>query len=130
MKKPKQEQQYDIYQAANMLQVSAAYVRMMVRNKQIETTMVPIKEGSQVMKHLISQSELDAFGEREYKRAPRRTDGRAKCCFYASEEELRLVKELLYQTHDVGLAVVAQTMSNSKGVIDDVYIPRSLTKAS
>ena len=118
--------QMDIYEAAKYLSLSPAYVRMNIRNGIIKSTRVPTHEGSRVMKHMVTEKELRAFKDREYARAPRREDGRAKCCFYATTDEVNLIKELLYTSNDPGLAVVALSItSHSKGGSNERFIPRS-----
>jgi excisionase family DNA binding protein len=118
---------YTIPEAAKELEVTEAYIRMMIREGVIETTMVPTREGSRVTKHTISDEELEAFAHREGKRAPRRRDGRSKCVFYATLEELDRVKELLYATHEDGLMTVAQTMTTTRGTTER-WIPPSQRK--
>lgn len=118
--------QMDIYEAAKYLNLSPAYIRMNIRNKFIKSTQVPTHDGSRVLKHMITEAELKRFASRDYARAPRRDDGRAKCCFYATNEEVDMIKELLYTSNDPGLIVVAQSItSNTKGGSNERFVPRS-----
>jgi hypothetical protein len=121
------QRKYGIPEAAQELQLSEAYIRMCIRNGSLISKMEPVSEGSTVMKHVITQRALDEFANRDTRRAPRRADGRAKWVFYASPEEVNLVKELLYTSNIPGLAVVAQSISsNAKGNSDDEpYVPPS-----
>jgi len=119
-----QEEWFDIFQAAQELQLSKEYIRLLVRQGVIVTKQVPIKEGSAVLKHVIAKSELIAFASRENAKAPRRTDGRGKHCFYATEEETLRIKEILYATHDEGLMIVAATLQTKEGP-NGHYVPPS-----
>lgn len=123
------EQWFDIFQAAQELDLTEGYVRLMVRQGVIATKKVPVREGSSVMKHVISKKELYAFSQREGAKSPRRRDGRNKHCFYSTDEELLRVKELLYATHDPGLMVVAESIV-VKEITNDHYIPPSKQQAA
>lgn len=104
---------YTIPLAAKQLHLSEAWIRAAIRNGEIESKMEPTHKGSLVMKHVISEKELRRFANREERRAPRREDGRSKWFFYASPEEVNLVKELLYTSNLEQLKVVAQTIQPS-----------------
>ena len=114
---------YTIPQAAKLLKLSEAYVRMMIRRGIIKSEKRPIREGSFVMQHWVSQQEIDMFANRESRRAPRRGDGRAKWCFYATEDEALRVQELLYLSHEDSMAIVAQTIPIKHKA--EEYIPPS-----
>jgi hypothetical protein len=124
------EQTFDIPQAAAELDLSVTYVRLMVRQGVIKTTKVPIREGVSIKKHVISKSELIAFASRENARQPRRNDGRGKVVLYATDDEINRIKELLYTTHDEGLAIVAQSIQGGKNDSTTYYVPPSKLKAS
>jgi hypothetical protein len=119
---------YSIPEAAKALEVTEAYIRLMIREGVIESSLEPVSEGSRVTKHMIADVELAAFAQREGRRAPRRKDGRLKCVFYATMNELNLVKEILYGTHEEGLMEVAQTMITSKGTPRERWVPPSQRK--
>jgi hypothetical protein len=115
---------YTIPEAAAKLNLTEAYIRLMVRQEVIQTRPEPIKEGSRVTRHMISEQELELFATRDGKKAPRRKDGRKKHCLYALPEEMLRIKELLYSTHDAGLAIVAQSIDG--GIEDEeYYVPPS-----
>jgi hypothetical protein len=122
------EEWFDIPQAAEELDLSPAYIRLMVRQGVIETKLEPIREGSGIKHHLISKTELMAFAGRDNGRAPRRNDGRRKCVLYALPEELDRIKELLYATHDPGLTIVAQSIQGGKDNGTEYYVPPSKLK--
>ena len=124
------QKMYDIFEAAQELGLSEAYIRMQIRHKVIKSVPTPVSEGSRVTKHMIPVSELKLFASRDYARAPRRDDGRAKCCFYATPDEVNRIKELLYLSEDPGLKVVAQSIITNKGVPDEHYVPPSKTQPS
>lgn len=101
---------YSIDEAAERLKVTPTWVRRAIREKRLASTLVPIEEGSLTRKHVISESALVAFENREGRKKARREDKRAKWVFYASPDEVNRIKELLYTSDDTGLQVVASTI--------------------
>ena len=105
------KKQYSIDEAAAVAQVTPAWIRAAIRGRQLKSALVPIHEGALTKKHLISESALQEFMSRENQHTPRREDKRGKWIMYATPEEVKLIKELLYSTHDVHLEVVASTIT-------------------
>jgi len=101
---------FTIPQAAKELKVTEAWVRTAIRMGDLPSTMEPTFKGSRVMKHMISKKALDQFANRDNRRASRRDDGRAKWFFYASPEEVRLMKEVMYTSDLEQLKIVAGTI--------------------
>lgn len=79
---------YGIKEAAKYLGVDEQYLRKLVRDGKLPTTMIPIKTGSNVKKHVIDQNDLDARKANAGHKAGGRTDGRNKWTLYASKEEM------------------------------------------
>lgn len=79
--------QYDIREAAIAMSFSESYVRTLVRRGTLETTRVPLSEGSLVTKHMISEEEIDRFMN-EAPHKSRRHDSRNKFIMYATPDEI------------------------------------------
>jgi len=94
---------FDIPAAAVEIGFSVPYVRTLIRTGKIKTTLEPVHEGSNVLKHVIEEDELQRF----VKQAPhksRRQDGRNKYNMYATNEELIEVRQMLYDAGKKELA--------------------------
>lgn len=85
---------YGIKDAAKYLGVDEQYLRKLVREGKLETQMVPVKSGSQVMKHLITQDTLDARKANAGAKAGGRKDGRNKWTVYATPAEMAQIAKL------------------------------------
>jgi len=81
--------QYSIDEAAMFLGVDAHYVRKLVREGKLEAEWAPVKPGSQVMKHLISEEQLVARKSKQGQHAGSRADGRSKWVVYATDAEMK-----------------------------------------
>lgn len=85
-------QMYSIKQAALELGVNELYVRKLIRDGKLSTQMVPVKPGSQVMKHLIPQAEIERH-KAKGRSSSSRPDGRNKWVVYATPSEAAKLAE-------------------------------------
>ena len=69
--------------------IGGNWARKAIHQGIVKTTMIPVKEGSAIMRHDISEEELKKFMNRE--RHSGRPDGRTKFIAYFTEEELAAV---------------------------------------
>lgn len=91
------KQMYDIKEAATELNFSESYIRTLIRRGTLETTRVPLSEGSLVTKHMIAAEELDRFMNQAPHKT-RRHDGRNKFTLYAGPEEVGEIMVLLRES--------------------------------
>ncbi len=85
---------YGIKSAAAYLGVDEQYLRKLVREGKLQTIMVPVKPGSSVMKHQITQEALDDRKNNAGHKAGGRSDGRNKWTVYATKEEIIAINKL------------------------------------
>lgn len=85
---------YGIKDAAKYLGVDEQYLRKLVREEKLPTTMVPVKAGSNVMKHQIAEADLDARKANAGHKAGGRSDGRNKWTLYATREEMAAIAKI------------------------------------
>lgn len=73
-------------EAAAYLGVDLVYMRRLVLEGKVPSTKVPVRPGSSVLKHVITQEALDA--RKAAARGNSRSDGRNKWVVYATREEM------------------------------------------
>lgn len=88
------EATYTIKSLASALGLSEVYVRRAILEKKLDTSLEPIKEGSEIMRHRITQASVDSWRGSTTSRS-RREDGRNKFNLYATQEELAALKTMI-----------------------------------
>lgn len=77
---------YGIKEAAVYLGIDQMYMRKLLRDGKIPSTMQPVKPGSEVHKHVIAEKDLEAWKVRG-RSSSSRQDGRNKWVVYATKDE-------------------------------------------
>lgn len=78
---------FSIKSAAIYLGIDAQYMRKLIRDGKIHTTLVAVN-GTRVQRHEISLADLEAYKQRAHVRSGGRADGRNKVVVYANPSEL------------------------------------------
>lgn len=107
-----EEKWYTIPEAADFLGFSQAYIRTLIRKNQLTTDMVPLSEGSLVMRHVITESSMGEFLN-TVPHKTRRNDGRNKFIVYISPDEYPRVLDVLEEN---GLGEVARLLEPANKV--------------
>jgi hypothetical protein len=85
----------NLKQLSSKLAMDQMYVRKLVVSGKIESTIVPIKEGSKVMRHEISDEAVEKFLKTPRKSITKREDGRNKFVVYLTSDEFKKVDQFL-----------------------------------
>lgn len=89
------ETMLDLRGSAKFLGIGEAYMRTLIRKGVIPTALQPIAKDSQVRKHMLKVSDLEAFRDREQHRTGARADGRNRYLIHLNSEELEGLQEFL-----------------------------------
>ena len=100
---PKPKTKYTIEETATELSFSTQYIRLLIRQGRLKTTLEPLVEGSLVSHHMVSVEELERY-RNEAPRKSRRPDGRNKFIIYLKATEIAPARKAL---QDAGMPDVA-----------------------
>jgi len=98
--------EFTIKQAAKHMGLSDAYVRALIRQKKLPSTLVPIAKDADVSRHIITLEDIDEY-EKGATHKTKRKDGRNKFVFYATPTEAQVAIKAL---QDAGLDLIAGTV--------------------
>jgi len=98
--------EFTIKQAAKHMGLTDAYVRALIRQKKLPSTLVPIAKDADVSRHIITLDDINEY-ERGATHKTKRKDGRNKFVFYATPTEAQAAVKVL---QDAGLDLIASTV--------------------
>jgi len=111
---------YTINQAATFVGLTAPYVRSLIRKGKLPSQLLPLTEGSKVLRHHVMETDLIEYRDNAPRKI-RRTDGRRKYSIYVRDGELDAVLEALYGADlgDVAHTIVTSSLKRLKEGVPD-----------